>query len=180
VGFERNYPAQFDRQRPMRVLFLGQVNLRKGISVLLEAARYLADQPIVFDIVGERQVTVPDWALANPNIRWIGPVPRQDAAAFYRNADVFLFPTFSDGFGLTQLEAQAWKLPVIASRFCGEVVEDGVNGIVLPEVTPDVVAAALLRCVRAPEQLARMSMASGVAPNFTLAGLARSLSSILQ
>jgi hypothetical protein len=31
--------------------------------------------------------------------------------------------TFSDGFGLTQLEAQAWKLPMITTRFCGEVVD---------------------------------------------------------
>jgi glycosyltransferase involved in cell wall biosynthesis len=47
--------------------------------------------------------------------------------AFYERADLFLFPTLSDGFGLTNLEAQAWSLPIVASRFCGEVVRDGVN-----------------------------------------------------
>jgi glycosyltransferase involved in cell wall biosynthesis len=72
------------------------------------------------------------------HVRWIGSVPREDAARFYRDADVFLFPTFSDGFGLTQLEAQAWKLPVIATKFCGDVVEDGKNGYLLPEITSSI------------------------------------------
>ena len=54
---------------------------------------------------------------------------------FYKEADVFILPTLSDGFGLTQLEAQSWKLPVIASRHCGEVVRDGENGVVLEEVS---------------------------------------------
>ena len=63
-------------------------------------------------------------------VHWHGP-RGETAARFYREADVFLFPTLSDGFGLTQLEAQAWRLPVIASRFCGDVVQDGVNGLLL-------------------------------------------------
>ena len=57
-------------------------------------------------------------------VRWIGPVSRAKTAAFYRQADLLVFPTFSDGFGLTQLEAQAWKLPIIATKFCGDVVQD--------------------------------------------------------
>jgi glycosyltransferase involved in cell wall biosynthesis len=38
-----------------------------------------------------------------------------------------VFPTFSDGFGLTQLEAQAWILPIITTNFCGKLVEDEQN-----------------------------------------------------
>lgn len=63
-------------------------------------------------------------------VRWIGSVPRSATAMYYQLADVFLFPTLSDGFGLTQLEAQAWKLPIITSKFCGEVVKDRVNGAI--------------------------------------------------
>ena len=70
------------------------------------------------------QIAVPADLRDHPQVRWAGTVSREDTARYYRDADVFLFPTYSDGFGLTQLEAQAWKLPIIASVFCGAVVED--------------------------------------------------------
>ena len=41
----------------MRVLFLGQVNLRKGVARLLQAARILRDEPVEFWIVGPVQIT---------------------------------------------------------------------------------------------------------------------------
>ena len=63
----------------------------------------------------------------------VWPVTRKQAAEFYRDADVFILPTLSDGFAITQLEAQAHGLPVIASKNCGKVVENGVNGIILDE-----------------------------------------------
>jgi len=56
---------------------------------------------------------------------------------------VFLLPTHSDGFGLTQLEAQAWRLPIIASRQCGDVAQQGVNGYLLPEVSADAIAGVI-------------------------------------
>jgi glycosyltransferase involved in cell wall biosynthesis len=70
---------------------------------------------------------------------------------------VFLFPTLSDGFGLTQLEAQAWKLPVIASRHCGDVVRRGVNGVMLDEVSGQAIADAIRECVMNPPRLLSMS-----------------------
>ena len=63
----------------------------------------------------------------------------------------------SDGFGLTQLEAQAWKLPVVASRFCGDVVRDGVNGLLLDEVSGRSIATALRSLLSQPRRLAEMS-----------------------
>jgi glycosyltransferase involved in cell wall biosynthesis len=50
-------------------------------------------------------------------MKWLGPVTRHKAAEFYRDADVFILPTLSDGFAITQIEAQAHGLPVIASKF---------------------------------------------------------------
>jgi hypothetical protein len=60
-----------------------------------------------------------------------------------RWSQYILFPTLSDGFGLTQLEAQRWKLPIIASGYCGDVVENGHNGIRLEGVTVDSICSAL-------------------------------------
>jgi glycosyltransferase involved in cell wall biosynthesis len=147
---ERQYPERFTAERPLRVLFLGQINLRKGVGPLMDAARLLRDEPIEFWMVGPIQIDVPADVRSSAKFRWTGPVPRSTAADFYRDADVFLFPTFSDGFGLTQLEAQSWKMPVIASKFCGEVVEDGRNGRVLEEVSAKAIAGALQGCLAEP------------------------------
>jgi glycosyltransferase involved in cell wall biosynthesis len=178
VAFERLYPVRFDKARPMKILFLGQVNLRKGVAPVLEAARSMAGLPVILDLVGPLQIRIPQWARDLPNVRWVGPVPRQEAENHYRSADVFLFPTFSDGFGLTQLEAQAWKLPMIVSKFCGKVVDDGRNGLLLSEVTARTVEDALLKCLKEPDMLARMSQESGFSHEFSLAGLGKSLSSL--
>jgi glycosyltransferase involved in cell wall biosynthesis len=56
VGAARLYPDGFTNERPIRVLFLGQVNLRKGVARLLDAARMLRDEPVEFWIVGPVQV----------------------------------------------------------------------------------------------------------------------------
>jgi glycosyltransferase involved in cell wall biosynthesis len=160
--FERAYPGAFSSSRPLHVLFLGQINLRKGMEPVLEAIGMLDAEPIAFTFVGPVQFTIPNELRNHPKVRWIGHVPRGRTEHFYREADVFLFPTFSDGFGMTQLEAQAWKLPVIASKFCGDVVIDGQNGCVLPEVTADAIATVLRRCCAEPAWLQRMSDRSAV------------------
>ena len=53
----------------------------------------------------------------------------------------------SDGFAITQLEAQAYRLPVIASKFCGKVVENGFDGIVLDEPSATCIAHAVRDCI---------------------------------
>lgn len=149
--FVRTYPPTFSPERPLRVLFLGQVILRKGIGALLEAAELLRDRPIEFWLVGSPGIPIPQEC--HSQVKWIGAVPRSATAQYYQSADVFLFPTLSDGFGLTQLEAQTWKLPIIASRYCGNVVKHRVNGMILPEVTGKAIASALQSSLDYPEQL---------------------------
>ena len=174
-SFRRSYPSTFTSERPLRVLFLGQIILRKGVQQLLEALKLLAGEAVEFWFVGPTQMSVPEELGANPQCRWFGVAPRVEVDRFYREADVFIFPTLSDGFGLTQLEAQSWKLPVIASRYCGEVVHDGVNGVVLEEVSAGAIAAVLLRLLRSPDTLEAMSRNSGVAEEFSLNSLAHHL-----
>jgi glycosyltransferase involved in cell wall biosynthesis len=105
-------------------------------------------------------------------------VPRAGVDSYYRDADVFIFPTLSDGFGLTQLEAQSWKLPVIASRYCGEVVRDGFNGVLLDEVSGESIAEVLREFLEAPHTLSAMSVRSSVDDRFSLKALASSLKSL--
>lgn len=168
-SFQRRYPKAFTSARPLRVLFLGQINLRKGVGQLLDAVKLLAHEPVEFWFVGPAQVNLPG------GVKWFGVVPRVEVDKYYKDADVFILPTLSDGFGLTQLEAQSWKLPVIASRHCGEVVCDGVNGVVLDEVSGGGIARVLLEFLRSPELLSAMSSNSGVDDRFSLKTLASSL-----
>ena len=173
LEFRRRYPTSFDRDRPLRVLFLGQINLRKGIAPILDAVRLLENEPVEFTFVGPTQIAIPMDLLNQSRVRWLGAAPRQSTDEFYKNADVFLFPTFSDGFGLTQLEAQAWKLPLIATAFCGEVVQHGQNGWVLPHITPSSIATILRELLGDPRRLQAASDLSEVDERFELANIGR-------
>jgi glycosyltransferase involved in cell wall biosynthesis len=163
----RSYPARFTQDRPMRVLFLGQVNLRKGIARLLEAARSLRGEPVEFWIVGPVQIANAETTAGNARVKWFGSVTRKETAEKYRAADVFILPTLSDGFAITQLEAQAHGLPVISSNCCGGVVENGRNGIILEEPTAACIAAAIRDCVIDPNRLQTLAAASFVRNEFT-------------
>src|SRR5438046_56385 len=169
------YPDRFIPERPIRVLFLGQVNLRKGVARLLEAAQALQNEPVEFWMVGPRQCRPPEQLRRLKNVRWFGRVAHANAAQYYRDADIFILPTLSDGFALTQLEAQAHGLPVIASRRCGEMVRDSINGIVLEESTPDAIVEALQFCLRNPDQLAQFSENATIGERFSLSCLGATL-----
>jgi len=168
----RSYPARFTLERPMRVLFLGQINLRKGIARLLAAARILRDEPVEFWLVGPMQIANAGAIGDAGRVKWFGPATREQAAQYYRNADVFILPTLSDGFAITQLEAQAYGLPVIASKFCGTAVESGVDGIILEEPTAACIAAAVRDCIADTDRLQKLAAASRVRDRFTIEALA--------
>jgi glycosyltransferase involved in cell wall biosynthesis len=178
ASFQREYPDAFNPERPLRVLFLGLVNLRKAMGPILDALRLLDGDPIEFEFVGPIQIRVPEDLQSGPRIHWRGSVPRSNVGRFYRRADIFLFPTMSDGFGITQLEAQAWKLPVIASRHCGDVIEDGRNGLLLAEITGESIATVLRRCLANPVRLREMSANSLPGSRFGLSRIAEQLLSI--
>ena len=175
ICFQRNYPEEFTDQRPLRVLFLGQITLRKGVHTLLEAVRLLSGAPIDFWFVGPIQMELPEEFEDHPRVKWLGPVSRHETNRYYREADVFIFPTFSDGFGLTQLEAQSWKLPIVASARCGEVVQNGINGLVLGDISAEAIANALIELVNYPDRLQEMSDHCTLREQFQLDSLAESL-----
>ena len=171
----KEYPKQFAATRPLRVLFLGQVNLRKGIARLLRAARSLKSQPVEFLMVGPIQVNIPEDLRSNRKIQWVGSIARNQVRNYCEQADVFILPTLSDGFGLTQLEAFAHRLPVITSRRCGEVVIDHVNGLLLEEPTAAAIEEALQFCLHNPNQLAQFSKNATVGERFSLSCLGANL-----
>ena len=159
----------------MRVLFLGLINLRKGVARLLEAARILRDEPVEFWLVGPVEIANASTISDGGRVKWFGPATRKQAAEFYRRADLFLLPTLSDGFAITQLEAQAHGLPIIVSKTCGKVVENGLNGIILDEPSAACIAHAVRDSIAGPDRLEKLASASGVRDKFAIEALANQL-----
>lgn len=156
----RQYPKAFDRARPLKVLFLGAKTLRKGVLEAIGAARELSNQPVQFTFVGEDTEKLGGVVASQGNVIWRPSVPRSWVSQFYDDADLFLFPTHSDGFGMTQIEALESGLPVIASRNCATVVQHGRTGLLLEEVSTEAIVRAVSYCLLHPERLASMSAAA--------------------
>ncbi len=171
--------STFDVRRTLRVLFLGQVILRKGIQYLIEAAMLLKNEAIHFDIVGSIGISDQAVSSAPSNMTFHGPVSRDRTDEFYRSVDLFVLPTLSDGFALTQLEAMAHGLPVIATPNCGEVVTDGVDGLIVPASDSNALAEALQLLIQDPERLRSMSAATGAkVEQFSLGRLGENLEEV--
>jgi len=171
----REYPQAFTAKRPLRVLFVGHVAVAKGAAALLEAADLLSDLPIEIWFVGAMSMSVPPRFRHHPAIRWVGAVSRSDVMRYYRDSDVLVFPSLSDGFGMAQIEAQGWRLPIIASRFCGRVVKHGINGLLLDEVSPQTIAAAIRKVARDPTLLEQFSRSSNAANRDAVSALGQAL-----
>jgi glycosyltransferase involved in cell wall biosynthesis len=148
---------QFDRHSRIRVLWLGTLCLRKGIVYAIEAARRLEGQPVDFTFAGPIDVRLP----ALPaNSRYIGSIPGTQIEALYSSHDIFILPTLSDGFAMTQLEAMAHGVPVIATPHCGEVVEHGINGLIVPARDSRSLAEAIMEMVGDTGRIEAMSIAA--------------------
>ena len=97
---------------------------------------------------------------ATEGVDWLGVIPPDRMAEVYRNADLFIFPTRYESFGLVLIEAMAAGLPVIVSDVIGAgIVTDGRNGVVIPGHDPSRYAAALRRLAR-PAARAAMAEAN--------------------
>ena len=159
-SFQRSYPEKFSVSRPLRVLFLGSFALRKGAAAVLEAMKLLENEPIEFWVVGSTGVEIPSALRESPKVKWFGSVSRETTADYYRNADLFLFPTISDGFGMTQVEARGWRLPVIATPFCAPIIQHEVNGLVVSEVNGTLLSNAIQYLLNDPSHLEQLSEGS--------------------
>jgi glycosyltransferase involved in cell wall biosynthesis len=145
--------------RPLRVLYVGNVNLAKGFHVLAEAIRTLgADATLT--AVGGVQLDGGYLRSIAPDAAFTGHLSQAEVARHMAEADVLVFPTLSDGFGLVQLEAMAQGLPVVATSACGDVVRDGIDGFVVAPGDAAALVDRLRRLRREPELLAAMSRAA--------------------
>jgi glycosyltransferase involved in cell wall biosynthesis len=135
-----------------RVVYVGRVDITKGLPVLLEAFQTLPD-PAELTIVGgwpTRQMKqfMHDWIAREPRLR----VAPGDPLPALHAADVFVHPSYEDGFGYAPMEALACGVPTIVTEDTGmkEYVTEGVNGYVIPTGDVDALANRLHDLQRHP------------------------------
>ena len=146
---------------PLRVLYVGSVGQRKGISYLLRAMELLGTQAEL-SLVG-RCAHPSDELVAQLNRhRWTHSLPHDKVLEAMRNQDVLVLPTLFEGRALVVLEALSQGLPVITTLNSGteDVVRDGESGFIVPIRSAEAIAAALTRLADNPGLLAEMSTAA--------------------
>ena len=147
-------PATRENTKP-RILFVGQVGRRKGVPELLRAFEPLAGAAEL-RLVGpvEPGMTVD----GGPDVQAVGAVPMDALVHEYQSADVFCLPSWEEGFPLVLLQAMASGLPVVATDAtgAGDIVTDGVEGVIVKPGDRDALTAALSGLIEDPDR--RQSM----------------------
>jgi glycogen(starch) synthase len=180
----RDRRSEFPRRRPvqetrsLRVLFVGRLERRKGVDVLLKAAANLlqAFPQLEFVLVGKE---TPNTELSvsyrasferrfgqrlsiTSRVTFTGWVSDKDLMQHYADADICCFPSRYESFGLVLLEAMMFGRPIVTTAVGGtrEIVEDGGNGLLVEPDDEVALAAALRRLIEDEALRARFGIRS--------------------
>jgi glycosyltransferase involved in cell wall biosynthesis len=145
---------------PLNLIWAGPFSLRKGAHYLLEAWKLLnAKSAAILNVYGE--LVLPDRLLTSTTegIVCHGSVPQAQLFNAFEEADVLVFPTLSDGFGMVVAEALAHGLPVITTNQAGaaDLVTEN-NGLIVPAADPKALADAIRWCLENRERLQAMRL----------------------
>jgi glycosyltransferase involved in cell wall biosynthesis len=139
-------PPRRTERRGFRVVYVGRLQVTKGIPVLLDAFARLRDSSAELVLVGGCATNAMERYIkrriaADHRVR----VRPGDPLAELHQADVLVHPTYEDGLGLGPLEALAAGVPAIVTEDTGmkEYVVPGVNGHIVPTGDVDALAAAI-------------------------------------
>lgn len=155
AAFPPRPPAQ-SFSRPM-ILYIGQLTRRKGPDLVIEAMpEVLARHPqasFVFvghNPAGQAALLARAEAMGVAgSLHFLGQVSEEEKVALLRACDVYVLPTRYEGFGLPLLEAMACRAPVVTTDIpvVREIVQDGVNGLLVGLNDAPALAEAILRLV---------------------------------
>lgn len=151
-------PRSDAHHKPIQVLYLSNLIRSKGFFVLLAAIpKIVSECPNVrFNFAGawrnqhdkeEAEEFVRAHHLQDI-VTWKGIVTGEIKEQLFYDADIFVFPTFYpvETFGIVNLEAMQAGLPIVTTNHAAitEVVEDGINGFIVPKQDPDAVAEKVI------------------------------------
>jgi glycosyltransferase involved in cell wall biosynthesis len=167
VDVDRFKPGM--RPSIFRAIFSGALIERKGIHVVLEAWHRLNLKDAELWLIG----TVHDEArphlekFRRDNIKLLGF--RRDLEKYLNQGTIYVFPSRLEGNAKTVNEAAACGLPIITTREAGDVVNNGVEGIIVAPGDVEAVMDGILRLYNHPEEVDRMGRAARkrVVENFT-------------
>lgn len=171
-------PAAPGSRRPspdgaLRILFVGRLVERKGVTHLVEAVKRLPSDVVGrLEIVGDGPerpglATQIERDGLDRRVALRGRLSDAELRAAYESADALVLPSVVDarsdteGLGVVLLEAMSYGVPVIASALGGipDIVRDGETGLLVPAADPEALAAALRRVAREPGLAARLGAA---------------------
>lgn len=153
----------------LRLLFVGRLVRLKGVHLLLRAIA-CTKSPCTLTIVGDGpergalERAAGEWGCGE-RVKFVGAFRREEVLRFYREADVFVFPSLREAGGNVLYEALACGLPVVAVRHGGpeEIADESCAILIAPESEETIVqglAGAILKLHADRERLSRMSVAA--------------------
>jgi glycosyltransferase involved in cell wall biosynthesis len=143
---------------PLRVCFVGSLDLRKGFVYLLRAMKFLGPRLVKLEIVG---ATGDRWCRKLFDSERTGldmECTQGDPVPAYHRSELLVLPSLEDGFGFVVGEAMACGLPVIVTDCCGasEWVRPDETGWVIPAGQAEALAGALDHAMRRRGELSSM------------------------
>ena len=145
-----------------RALFVGRVGPRKGVHYLLRAWQELRLSEAELLLVGINEFPE-GWLVQYEDVcRYICSVPHASLNEYYSAADVLVFPSLVEGFGLVLLEAMACGIPVITTPNTAgpDLLTDGSEGFIVPIRDVETLKEKLEWCYRNRSQLREMGRAA--------------------
>lgn len=123
---------EYNNTGDLKFIFVGGISYRKGIAQIIEVAERSLGKAVQFILIGPVSDAGELLQHLPSNIKHIPYLNHHDLAREYRNADVFLFPSYLDSYGMVVIEAMACGLPVIVSENTGakDIIRDA--GIIIP------------------------------------------------
>ena len=139
--------------RKLKLLFVGGLSQRKGISYLFEALEGLEDK-VELTVVGHKAAS--NCSALNQVLEkhhWIPSMSHDEVLNCMQEHDVFVFPSLFEGFGLVITEAMSQGVPVITTdRTAGpDIITDGEDGWLIPAASSGAIKDVLLSILESPE-----------------------------
>lgn len=168
IPFETRIDKTALKPHPGKLLYIGTIEERKGLIYLIKALEVLKKRKIEvsLDIVGKcvdseynRLLSETIGKLQLDNIKFHGFIEASAMSELKRNADIFVFPSLLEGFGMALNEAMAFGLPVVCFNNTAMPfsVKNGENGILVENKSVEGLADAIAGIVTDREQRKRLS-----------------------